>query len=171
MRKTLKRLGVPMLALVVAFTLLAAAGCKKSPGEKAVENMIEKATGGQAEVDASSGTLKIKTAEGETQIGALTEWPSDLPGDLPKFDGRLQSAIKMSGADGAGWIISITEVDEAAVTEYVQTLKAAGWNEAFSTTANTSLMVQLMKENASVMLSFAKDKGELGLSVSITKEN
>jgi hypothetical protein len=171
MLKLLKRFGVYLLALVVAFGLLAAAGCKKTTGERAVEKMISKATGGKAEVDASGGTLKIKTAEGETQIGALTEWPSDLPGDLPKFDGRLQSAVKMGGADGAGWFISILEVKEAAVTDYVQKLKAAGWNEAFSTTANDSLMVQLTKENASVMLTFGKDKGELGLSVSVTKEN
>jgi hypothetical protein len=169
MRKTLKRLGVPMLALVVAFTFLAAAGCKKSPGEKAVENMIEKATGGKAEVDASSGTLKIKTAEGETQIGALTEWPSDLPEGFPKFEGKIASAARMAGEDMTTWIISLAGVKEAAVTTYIQALKDAGWNELFSTSADQSMMSNLEKDKATVMVAFNKEQSEVGLSISFKK--
>jgi len=167
MSKTLKRFGVPLLALVVAFGLLAAAGCKKTPGERAMEKMIEKASGGKAEVDASGGSLKIKTAEGETQIGALSKWPSDLPEGFPKFEGKLSSAAKMNNDKGATWLINIVEVKEADVTKYVQALKDAGWSELFTSSADQSMMSQLQKDKMSVMVAFAKDRGELGLSVTV----
>ncbi len=171
MTKILKRFGIPVLALFVAFSLLAAAGCKKSGGERAMEKMIEKASGGKAEVDASGGSLKIKTAEGEAQIGTITEWPSDLPADLPKLEGRVQSAIKMNVAGGASWIIGLGGVDEAAVTDYIQKLKDAGWIEAFSSSADTVMMVHLTKAEVTVGLTFDKAKGDLSLSITVEKQN
>ncbi len=169
MIKILKRFGVPLLALVVAFGLLAAAGCKKTSSERAVEKMISKATGGKAEVDASGGTLKIKTAEGETQIGAMSQWPSDLPDGFPKLEGKISSAARMAGTDTTTWIINVAEVKEADVAKYIQALKDAGWNENFSSSADQSMMSNLEKENLSVMIAFNKEQGEVGLSINAKK--
>lgn len=171
MTKTLKRFGIPALALIVAFGLLAAAGCKKTPGEKAMEKMIEKASGGKAEVDASGGSLKIKTAEGETQIGAMSQWPSDLPEGFPKFEGKVTSAAKMKGAEGTTWLVNLVDVKEADVAKYVQAMKDAGWNELFTSSADQSMMSNLEKDNTTAMIAFAKDRGELGLSISVKTGN
>ena len=137
MIQALKRAGFVVVCLMVAASLIVSTSCKKkSPSETLAEKMIEKASGGKAEVDIRGGTMKIKTAEGETTIGALAKWPSEIPADVPKFEGgKFATAAKMNSAEGTSWVMNFRDVDEAAVKAYIQGLKDAGWkeNQAFST--------------------------------------
>lgn len=169
MNRNLRRFGIPALALVLTFGLLTAAGCKKTVGERAMEKMIEKASGGKAEVDASGGSLKIKTAEGETQIGAASQWPSDLPEGFPRLEGKVSSAARMNGTDMTTWIVNVSDVKEAALAEYVQTMKDAGWNENYSSSSDQSMISHLEKDNLTIMIAFVKDRNEAGLSISAKK--
>ena len=73
------------LILLLCLTLLLGA-CGKSAEEKAAEKQIEKATGGDADVDISKKGMKVtgKTEEGEFTMssGDKTEVPKDFPPDV-----------------------------------------------------------------------------------------
>jgi hypothetical protein len=163
-----KRPALFLLCLVVAVGLVATTGCnRKSTEERMVEKMLEKGTGGAAKVDLKDGTIKIKTAEGEAELGSLSKWPADLPGELPRFEGgKFANAAKMGGPDGTGWIMSIQEVEEAAVTSYIQGLKDAGWKELMSNSMPESIQFMGEKDNVTVTLTYIKSDKGLSYTVS-----
>jgi hypothetical protein len=156
--------------VLVAFGLMFTAACKgKSLSEKIAEKAIERATGGKAQVDANSGSLKIKTKEGEVEYGAASKWPSDIPEDVPKFEaGKFQSSTRMSVDNGTSWIMGIGDVEGDAVTAYVQALKDAGWNEGFSSTSDKTYHFQSQKDEYGIVLIYDKEGKQLAYTFSHT---
>jgi hypothetical protein len=157
--------------VLVAFGLMFTAACKgKSLSEKIAEKAIEKATGGKAQVDANSGSLKVKTKEGEVEFGAAAKWPADLPGDLPVFEsGKFLSATKLNVENGQSWIMMIGEVDAAAVSDYVQVLKDSGWGEALTSDSETTSHFQATKDKYSAVLIYDKDGKNLAYTFNLVK--
>lgn len=83
---------------VVAVALLAGCGAKdkvegaaESAGEKAVESAVSEAAGGEeiedVDVDADSGTIKIKGKDGTLLLGEDLPLPEDFPDTLPLPEG------------------------------------------------------------------------------------
>ncbi|HOI44661.1 MAG TPA: hypothetical protein PLX50_03510 [Candidatus Aminicenantes bacterium] len=163
MKKHLWILGVCFLATAV----LSLPACKgKSANERLAERVMEKATGGKAEVDMQSGTLSIKTADGELQVGSVNEWPADVPGDVPKFEGaKISNAARTSQGAEKAWIINFKDAEETSVTQYIDRLKASGFTSDILSQAEESMFFQCTKGDVTVMLAFSKTDGELNINV------
>ena len=165
-------------AIVLLFAasafVLGVAACKGKTAnerlaEKSVANMIEKATGGQATVDLKSGTLKVKTAEGEAEFGSTKEWPADLPGDVPKFaSGKILGAVRSAQEDKKYWHLTIQDVEDGAFDKYAEELKAKGWEIKMTTKAEEGGMLQAVKDKLLVVVTFA-DKGRT-VSLAVTNQ-
>ena len=165
-RKLLSVFGIGLLA----FAVLALPGCKgKSAAERMAENALEKATGGKAEVDVKGETVSIKTKEGEVQFGALTDWPADLPGDIPKFEGaKVKSAVKADMGEENGWVINLSDVEAEAVDKYIEELKAAGFSSDVLAKTEDFVQFQGKKGDVSVMVTYTKN--DKGLSLNAAKK-
>lgn len=154
---TLKRAGCVAVCLIVAAGLVVSTSCKKSPSERLAEKMIEKASGGKAQVEIQGGAMKIKTAEGEATFGALAKWPSEIPADVPKFEGgKFGNAAKTNTPEGTGWVMNYQDVDEAALKAYIQGLKDAGWKETQSFSAGDTEMFIGEKGNLVASMTYLK---------------
>jgi hypothetical protein len=166
MRKSLGILGIVLLA----FAILALPGCKgKSAAERAAEKALEKATGGKAEVDLEGETVSIKTEEGEVRVGALTDWPADLPGDVPRFEGgKVKNAAKTDMGAENGWIVNLSEVEVEAVDKYLEELKTAGFSSDMISRTEDTIMFQGTKSDVSIMVAYVKN--DKGLSLNVTKK-
>ncbi len=156
------------LLSVAVIVSVAACGRSESATERMTERLLERASGGKAKVDLKGGGVKIKTAEGETELGSAAEWPSDLPPSLPKFEaGKLQNVMKNSSESGKSWFITIAEVPAKDVRGYIEALKVKGWAPAASSQDDgETILFTATRGDASVTLTYSSS-GEktVGLSV------
>lgn len=156
--------------LTIAFAACTLAACGKSPGERAAEAAIEASTGQKANVDADSGTITMKTEQGEVKIagGEGAKLPASFPKDvyLPK-DYVVESAMEMPGAlvvalDTKGQVAALA--DDAG-----KQMAAQGWKQSFAMQNSAdSQMTVYEKGDRSATVSFSTegDSVKLGLQIS-----
>ena len=129
-----KKSGVVIAALFIAAALVAGAACRsKSAEEKIVENRLEsaleKASGGKVDIDLKGGTLKVKTADGESVLTTGEQkWPEDLPAGMIKFEGAEVSSVARTGDEERKvWSVHLTDFGEGVFERFAEKLKAEGW--------------------------------------------
>ena len=167
-KRQLRIFAVALFAAVLVFALGACKGRTVSSrlGEKSVENMIEKATGGQAKVDLKDGTIKVKTAEGETEIGTSKTWPSDLPADVLKPEyANITGVVRSTQEEKKYWNISLEGTDAAAFDKYADALKAAGWDIKMTTKTGDGGLFQAQKDKLAIVATFANAGKNVNLVV------
>jgi hypothetical protein len=159
---------VALFAAGLVFTLGA---CKSKTArerlaEKSVANMIEKATGGQAKVDLKDGTIRVKTAEGETEIGSSKTWPNDLPADVlkPSF-GKIVGVIRSSQEEKKYWNVSFEGGDAGAFDKYADELKSKGWEIKMTTKTGDGGMFQAQKEKVMIVATFTNSGKNVNIVV------
>lgn len=163
-----------VLLFAAAALVLGLSACKSKTAnerlaEKSVANMIEKATGGQATVDLKSGTIKVKTAEGDLELGSTKEWPADIPGDVPKFEfGKIMGAIRSAQEEKKLWNITLQGVEDGAFDKYAEELKAKGWEIKVTSKTGEGGMLQAVKDKLMVVATFV-DKGKT-VSLAVTNK-
>jgi hypothetical protein len=144
------------LVLSACIAALALSACGKSPGERAAEAAIEKATGQKATVDAKTGEVVIKSEKGDVAIhaGESASLPKTFPSDvyLPA-EYKVESVMEMPGAivvqlDAKG---EIGPMFDAAGKK----MAAEGWKQALS----------MQQSNDQQMAMFEKDKRTATLSL------
>ena len=162
-----------VVAVFAAGLVLGLGACKGKTlgqrlGEKSVENMIEKATGGQAKVDLKEGTIKVKTAEGETEIGSSRTWPNDFPIEVPKpATGKVEGVVRSNQGDKKYWNITIKEAEAGTFDKYQDALKAQGWQIKMATTTPDGGILNAQKDKLAVVATWA----EKGTTINITVTN
>lgn len=147
------------------------AGCGKKAEEKVAEKMIERATGGQAEVDIKSGQVRIKTKEGEAVYTAEgSTWPEDLPGDVPRFaKGRLTGTNRVSQGDTQSWVMAFEDVERKHFDDFVADVRGAGWKIAMTTSVENSELVQATRgDDLSLVATY--DGGAKGASLQVHRQ-
>jgi hypothetical protein len=167
-KRQLRIFAVALFAAVLVFALGACKGRTVSSrlGEKSVENMIEKATGGQAKVDLKDGTIKVKTAEGETEIGTSKTWPNDLPADVLKPEsGKITGVVRSTQEEKKYWNISFEGADAAAFDKYADALKAGGWDIKMTTKTGDGGLFQAEKGKLMVVATFTNAGKNVNLVV------
>jgi hypothetical protein len=155
------RAGVIGLCLVLSLVLVTGTGCMKcgqEVSEKMVEQAVEKATGGKADIDVGSSV--------------------DLSG-LPEFlhyaGATAKASWSMSGKDGSGTVYSFETKDPAASVIDFYKKALAGWKNS-STMQNEKATVMVYgkedeKEFATVTVSREKDENTTSLTVMYTKKD
>lgn len=140
-------------------------GCSsvaEKASEKAIEKTIEQASGGNAKVDVDSkGNMEIKTEDGSFKTGD-TEWPDQLPSDVPRYsDGKIVSVLESSTEDqGTGIFVVIENTSLDAAQSYKEELKKNGWTISMTSNTSDSVMFAATKNNSAITLSFALNEGK-----------
>lgn len=162
------------LLLITVLTMsLFISGCGKV-AEKASEKAIEQAAGGNAKVDLDSkGNMEIKTDEGTIKTGS-TEWPKQIPSDVPRFtDGKIMSVVESTDKDqGNGIFVGIEDASIEAAENYKSELEKNGWTIGMSSNTAESVMFSAEKNKSVVTVSFAISEGKLASGgVTYSEEN
>lgn len=130
--------------ILCAFMMLSLASCgvrqslDEKIAEKVTEGVIDKATGGEADIDIDKGELTMKGENGETITFGDKKWPEGNAADLiPEFKkGTIISAIN---SDKACMII-LEEVEAKDFSKYVEELKDQGFtNDVAEYTSDSGL--------------------------------
>jgi hypothetical protein len=160
------------LVCVIGLILLGA-GCGDSAEEKAMEKQIEKATGGDAEVDFSNKGTKItgETEQGKYTVttGGATEIPKDFPDDV--FIYQPSKAVMAMELD-EGYSIAMTTHDDRikVVGAYRQEMKARGWTEETSMDMGAQSVLVYEKKGRTANVSVVPMEGALQINMTVTTE-
>ena len=148
------------MTALVAIGLAAGGGCRKA-SEKLAEKMIEKSSGGKAQVSIDGDRISVKTKDGEmeTAAGGNATIPADFPKDvLVLKDAKILATTKVPDAFSVQ--MQSAETVEKLVSRYEAEMKAQGWaQEASYNTGDATI------------LSYSKDKGSRQASVVISKDD
>lgn len=158
-----------LLYLLLALPLVLGA-CGKKNDEEKIENAIEKASGGKADVDLSEGRMSIETEDGEKMemsTGDDVQVPEDFPKDIHLYKGaKVESSIKTGNA------IQLTlQTSDAAgkvADAYKKEMADKGWKEDTSIQTGDMTMLQYSKDsrNSMVHITAGKDKTTILLTES-----
>ncbi|MFH1680368.1 MAG: hypothetical protein ABIH26_06960 [Candidatus Eisenbacteria bacterium] len=171
-----RRFWIAIASAVLLPAILLWAGCGgKEPGEKAaeemVERMIEKSGGEDADVDVDEGKITMKSKDYEMESAEATEWPDDLPGDVPRFSyGKVERIARMEAkAEGArSFNIWLRDVDADAASKYMADLEKAGWETMQVDMGDKGGMVSGQK--GEIAVNFMHSKEESRGHVVVTSE-
>lgn len=121
--------GPAALTLVLAVGPGCLTACGGDPAEELTERAVERAAGGDVDVEADGdGNLSITSDEGS--FSATTgELPDGFP-DVPLLDGEIISAVSMDQGSDTGWTVSmLLDGDpETLLEEAVDLLEDAGFS-------------------------------------------
>ena len=155
------RAGLIGLCLVLSLVLVAGTGCVRcgqEVSEKMVEQAVEKATGGKADIEVG-GSVDL----------------SGLPEFLRYAGATAKASWSMSGEDGTGTVYTFETKDPAASVIDFYKKALAGWKSS-STLQNENATVMVYgkedeKEFATVTVSREKDDDFTTLTVLYTKKD
>ena len=167
-KTTLKPTSLLVIA-IVAILILAAfytrTVAQRKFGDNIVEQAIEKQTGAKVDIDTQDETIKIKSEEGEMEIGATAQWPDDMPSDVPKFSaGSITAAVTNNDQSQKTWTVMIQNVDKESVDRYKAELENIGWQTGDQVSYVVSF-VTFTKGN--YKLNLAYDTTSRGVSLSL----
>ncbi len=180
--------------IIIGIVVLVALGAIQSMffnPERLSEKMLERATGGQYDVDIDrdgsvkvkgdgyemntnddgQGTMQIKGDDGE-QINISTgeniklpdNWPSSIP--LPN-DAKISYAQSGGSADGSGQTVAFTTRDSMSeVTEFYKSeLADKGWTIEATMVTTDGGMVSATQGEDSVIISIGSTDGETAVTI------
>ncbi|NLW44930.1 MAG: hypothetical protein GXY92_07070 [Syntrophomonadaceae bacterium] len=125
-----KKIIVVLISILMVLTL-ASCGVREKVNEKifekVTETVINKATGGAADIDLDGDKLTIKGEDGEELTIGGSEWPdSGAATMIPEFKhGKVVSAFNSD----ASCAIVLEEVQEQDFKDYLDELKGLGYTE------------------------------------------
>jgi hypothetical protein len=146
-------------------------------GERVVEKMVEKSTGGSVSMDGDNGqyTFKDNKTGASWSVGENVRIPENFPADIPRYEGaRVMSVMVASKEEnGAATIVMQTDASVAdAVRWYADRMKSDGFVEASSFTAGPLEMRSYEKGNVKMAISISSegDEGKTGISIVRSEE-
>jgi hypothetical protein len=158
-----------LLGVVVLLVGVVAVGCGKKAGERAAEGLmertLERATGGDADVDLGGGgkDVTIKTEQGTTTMSETAAWPADFMTDVPEFKyATIERVSRTVGAKDGQFSMTVwfNSLQEGGVDKYVEELKAAGWQVQQVIEAGQGGMVSAQKgEDTGLNIAYNSEDG------------
>lgn len=165
----MRKRSIRWLALVV---FVGMAAC--SPGacaERVVEEAIEAETGGEADVDANSGTVTLRGEEGAVTFAGSdggVELPDDFPDTIPVYPDALAIQYVSTG-DGvqAGFRV------DAAVGDvrdwYLEQLEDKGWEIQMNAVTPDGGMLAAELEGETLSLMMGSEENETTIIVTLAR--
>ncbi|MDH4358488.1 MAG: hypothetical protein OEV37_00870 [Candidatus Berkelbacteria bacterium] len=160
-----------IIIVVVVLAVLGIGGylISRYLAEKTAEGLIGGLTGGEVDVSASKVTYSGEGGSLEFSEGA--KWPTDLPSDVPEFTYGTVKATAKTTSDGKGnWSITLENVQSGAYDKYVSDLKAAGWEEATTSTAEGVNYIDMSKGSYDLIFTYEENEKTASLLVSSKSE-
>lgn len=170
-----KKTIIIVIAVIVVLVIILA--FRSFSTKTMTENMIENATGGNAELNANGdeGTMKIKGADGNeitVSSGENLSIPDTWPADLPIMDGAtITYTGSMSGqTGGSGTVLTLStpkSVKEVA-DYYTSALKDNGWSSDVAMQMGEGTMLAGSKDDRSVSVVIdTGDDGQTNVSITV----
>lgn len=160
---------IVILLSVVMLLSLGACGAKKKLNEKVAEKItegvIEKATGGEAQLDIDKDRLTIKGKDGEEYSFGENEWPKGKKADLiPEFKkGKIVSVMNSDDTS----VIILEEVEENDFKEYIEKLRDLGFTNNVIEVSSGEDMGFYANSNEETVVSVTYNAGNRILNISI----
>lgn len=159
--------GGVVLILVIVSALQAMSGMVS---RKVVENAMERASNGTADVDMNAdGTMKITTKDGEFQTG--NSIPEEWPKDIAVYAGAsiTYSAMTNPLDNKAGMALVLLTDDTAAEvkTFYETTLKANGWTITNTMQGGGTVIMTAEKDDRKLSLAIAESQDHTGITIGV----
>jgi hypothetical protein len=148
------------VALVASFLMVS--GCSKKDaneklGETMSERMLERATGGVADVDIDGQNVSIKTKDANVQMTSTDKWPSDMFPSIPQFSyGKVERVTTGVEEGMKKFNIWLRDVPDDASDQYDAELKAAGWESQITIMSEQGDMLNAQKGTLAVQFMHAK---------------
>lgn len=135
------RTSLAVVATLVAASTVSTVGCKRM-AEKAEEKALERATGGQVQINDGKGTITVRTDAGIATMGATAKVPDDFPKAIAVYPGATP-VFAATSTDPKGkqvWSLQFETPD--AKDKIVAYYKAnmSGFTQATSMDMGTSSM-------------------------------
>ena len=167
-----RKISVILLSILVMLSL-ASCGVKQSLDEKitekVTEGVINKATGGEANIDIDKGELTLKGEDGEKITFSENKWPKGKAASLiPEF--KKGKIITAASTDKACTIM-IEQVEEKDYAQYVKKLKDQGFtNDVAEFTSGSSQSYGAhLNENTMAFVMYDSEQKALTISIEIAE--
>lgn len=165
-----RKISVILLSIIVMLTL-ASCGVRQSLdekiAEKVTEGVVNKATGGEANIDIGKGELTLKGEDGEKITFGEGKWPKgEAAGLIPEFKkGKIITAVNSNKACN----IMLEQVEEKDYKQYVEELKDRGFiNDAAEFTSGSSQSYGAhLNENTMAFVLYEAEEQVLTISLEI----
>jgi hypothetical protein len=159
-----------IVVVVVSLCVCVTSGCGKKTeeksAEKTMERMLTEATGKETSVDLRNGNVRVENKDMKVDIASSSTWPADIHADVPKFTGGAIVRVVTSNESGAKkFNIHYTGVREEAVKQYVQDLKARGWEANLMEIGNKAALLSAQKGNLGLTFTYNAEKSDGMISV------
>lgn len=168
----MKKIIVIFLVIIIVLSLGACGIRKKIDekiSEKITEGVVNKITGGDANIDIDKGEVTIKGDGGEEVTFGASEWPKGKAADIlpePK-EGKIISVMNSDNV----CVIMLEEVEEKTYKEYIEELKDKGFiNDVYecSDELGASYYASL-NENTHMQVSYTSGEKILSISIEISE--
>ncbi len=139
-------------------------------GRAMVENMIEKASDGQADVRLKTdGTMDIATKDGSLSMG--TDLHKDWPKDVPSYAGATvtYSASMNETDDKTGMALVLMTTDTTAVVHsfYETELKRNGWTITNAMQGDSTAIITAEKDGRQLSIAISESEGQTGITLAV----
>lgn len=168
----IKKIMVIFLAVVMLLSL-GACGIRKTIdekiSEKITEGVVNKITGGDTKLDLDSGEVTIKGNDGKEVTFGSTEWPKGKAADIlpkPKV-GKIISVLNSNNS----CMITLEEIDEKALKEYIEKLKDNGFDKDVYEYSDQQVVgyYASLDENTNMQVSYTIEDKVMNISIQINE--
>ncbi len=161
-----------LLAVKIVFSSVSRVVNNKA-GETIAEKMIEKATGGKADVDINGNEVSVKTKEGTFTTG--NKLPDDWPSDVPVYPGSTVtysgSSNPQTGQSGVAAVFTSKDGGDKVVAYYKRELVSQGWTIDATQESGGYTIMSATKESRNLALTIVESDGTTTISIGLSQEN
>lgn len=142
-------------------------------GEKVAEGIIEKATGGKANIDVDSGNVTVKTNDGSFSTG--TSIPADWPKDAPVYPGATVSysgsSNPQTGETGFGAVLATKDNAQKVKDYYAKELASQGWTVETTYNANESSVLSATKDTRTFVVTTSQSDEMTTITLAVSQKS
>ncbi len=166
----MKIAGIFIFILALGALVSSCRSGSQKAAEKIMENALENASGGEAQVDISGEKTVIETGEGRSEIDPnATSWPSEIPDDIPEFtSGKVTGVTTTTTGDGVHYNVIFEEVEDGFIDKYNAELKEKGFETNFMKIGEKGGSITV--ENDQYVIFLMGGEGNVSLGVTVKKQ-
>jgi hypothetical protein len=157
-KKTEKKKFPTSIIVIIIIVLIFAGGVFYATN--LVKNRIANTFPGVS-VDSKNSTYKTKVGNVDTVVSEKeVAWPSDIPQDVPKFQGGKIKAVSHEKTSNI-WVIAVSDTTQLEFNNYKTYLQNANWKAEDQTDALVNISTMIKGENKITVIFDSSSKGIL----------
>ena len=164
-----------LVLIIIGVFVLAGIGAAisfatRKGAEKIAENIVNKATNGQVDIDYNSNSVVMNTNGGSLKTGDNVKLPDDFPKDVYVIDGNIKAAITSAENDGHHLSIETTTSPAEAYAKYEEMIKADGWTATTTGTYSGVYTAMATKDDRYLTVSISDSDGKTMVVLTVYRQ-